>query len=205
MSSAPRPDGKRGVDLKSVVLGCAQPGEEKYLGQFSDALRHLSDRATHLYVEKTQYWYSLAPNVTRIAVERAANFSNRDADELVRAIVGKQRDRASFHALQIFAEGPGDVPDNDDGVRLVVLSPNVTHSLGDNNSSALKLAEKIIAQRDAGPRVNRNLLVFVAAQVSRLGELRDAARSQLAWGSIIESDNLELTPQTVGTSENQKT
>ena len=37
MSSAPRPDGKRGVDVKSVVLGCAQPGEP--LGQFSDALR----------------------------------------------------------------------------------------------------------------------------------------------------------------------
>ena len=35
MGSAPRPDGRRGVDLKSVVLGCAQPGESP--GQFADA------------------------------------------------------------------------------------------------------------------------------------------------------------------------
>ena len=191
MSSAPRPDGKRGVDMKSVVLGCAQPGEP--LGQFSDALRRLSDRATHLYVDGSQYWYSLVPNVTRIAEDRASNYDNRDADDLVRPLVAAQRERGDFVAVQVFAEGPGDVPDNDDGVRLVVLAPTVTHSTGDDSSSAIDLAEKILAQRDAGPRLNRNLLVFVAAHVNRVGELRSAARSHLAWRSILESDDLELT------------
>ncbi|MCY3849326.1 MAG: DUF499 domain-containing protein [Acidimicrobiaceae bacterium] len=192
MSSAPRPDGKRGVDVKSVVLGCAQPGEP--LGQFSDALRRLSDRATHLYVDRSQYWYSLVPNVTRIAEDRASNYDDRDADDLVRPMVANQRDRGDFHAVQVFAEGPGDVPDNDDGVRLVVLAPSVAHSTGDDNSAAIKSAEKILAQRDAGPRLNRNLLVFVAADANRVGELRDAARALLAWRSIVvSSDDLQLT------------
>ena len=191
MSSAPRPDGKRGVDMKSVVLGCAQPGEP--LGQFSDALRRLSDRATHLYVDGSQYWYSLVPNVTRIAEDRASNYDERDADDLVRPLISAQRERGDFFAVQVFAEGPGDVPDNDDGVRLVVLAPTVTHSAGDASSSAIKLAEKILAQRDAGPRLNRNLLVFVAAHVNRVQELRSAARSHLAWRSIVNSDDLELT------------
>ncbi|MDE0067328.1 MAG: DUF499 domain-containing protein [Acidimicrobiaceae bacterium] len=193
MSSAPRPDGKRGVDVKSVVLGCAQPGES--LGQFSDALRRLSDRATHLYVDGSHYWYSLVPNVTRIAEDRASNYDDRDADDLVRPMVAKQRDRGDFHAVQVFAEGPGDVPDNDDGVRLVVLAPSVAHSTGDDNSAAIQSAEKILAQRDAGPRLNSNLLVFVAADANRVGELRDAARAFLAWRSIIDSrDDLQLTP-----------
>ena len=192
MSSAPRPDGKRGVDVKSVVLGCAQPGEP--LGQFSDALRRLSDRATHLYVDGAQYWYSLTPNVTRIAEDRASNYEDRDADDLVRPLVAAQRDRGDFHAVQVFAEGPGDVPDNDDGVRLVVLTPDVTHSAGDQSSPAVDLAERILAQRDAGPRLNRNLLVFAAAGASRVAELRDAARSNLAWGSIVDDrEELHLT------------
>ena len=88
MGSAPRPDGRRGVDLKSVVLGCAQPGESP--GQFADALRRLSGEATHLYVDGAQYWYSLIPNVTRIAADRAgSNYDDRDADDDVRGRIGQ--------------------------------------------------------------------------------------------------------------------
>ena len=193
MGSAPRPDAKRGVDLRSVVLGCTQPGESP--GQFADALKRLSGEATHLYVDGNQYWYSLQPNVTRMAADRAAsNYTDRDADDEIKRRMGRQRDRGNFAAVQIFAEGPGDVPDNDDGVRLVVLSPGVTHSSGDDNSPAVALAERILAQREGGPRLNRNMLVFTAAAANRLGELRAATRSYLAWCSIVDdSASLDLT------------
>ena len=192
MGSAPRPDGKRGVDLKSVVLGCAQPGEPPQ--QFADALKRLSGEATHLYVNGAQYWYSLIPNVTRIADERArSNFDDRDADDETRTRITAQRDRGAFTAVQVFAEGPGDVPDNDDGVRLVILEPNATHSPNDANSPAVTLASRILAQRDAGPRLNRNLVVFVAAAANRLAELRNAARHYLAWKSITGDESMDLT------------
>ena len=56
------------------------------------------------------------------------------------------------------------------GVRLVVLAPRATHSAGDKNSPAVALAGRILAQREAGPRLNRNMLVFAAAAANRLGE-----------------------------------
>lgn len=193
MGSAPRPDGSRGVDLKRIVLGCAQPGEP--LGQFADALKRLSGQATHLYVDGAQYWYSLQPNVTRVAADRAAsNFNDRDADDEIKRRLREQRDLGSFTGVQVFAEGPGDVPDDDDGVRLVILTPEVSHTANDANSPAVALADRILSQRDGGPRLNRNLLVFTAAAAVRLGELRAAARSYLAWCSIVEdSVALDLT------------
>ncbi len=190
MSSAPRPDGSRGVDLKSVVLGCVQPGEP--VPQFADALKRLSGQATHLYVDGSQYWYSLQPNVTRVAADRAAsNYTDRDADDEVKARVATQTNRGNFSAIQIFAEGPGDVPDDDGGVRLVILASDATHSANDENSPAINLATEILSQRDGGPRLNRNLLVFTAAAANRLTELRAAARSLLAWKSIVD-DNVAL-------------
>lgn len=192
MASAAKPDSARGVDIKSVVLGCVQPGEPPQ--QFADALARLSGLATHLYVDGAQYWYSLQPNVTRLASDRAAsNFTDHDADDEVRARIARQS-RDPFTAMQVFAEGPGDVPDDDDGVRLVVLTPDVSHQMNDTNSSAVQLAAQILAQRDGGPRLNRNMLVFLAAAAPRLGELRAAARRHLAWKSIVaDHEALDLT------------
>lgn len=203
MGSAPRPDGKRGVDLKSVVLGCVQPGEPA--GQFADALRRLSGEATHLYVDGAQYWYSLRPNVTRIAADRAAsNYTDEHADDEVKARLTSQRDRGDFAAVQIFAEGPGDVPDDDDGVRLVVLAPEATHSPNDEHSPAVVLARSILDQRHGGPRLNRNQLIFAAASANRLRELRDAARLYLAWQSIVDDhEALDLTPHQKSQAESK--
>ncbi len=194
MGSAAKPDGKRGVNLKQVALGCVQPGEP--VGQFGDALKRLSGQATHLYVDGEQYWYSLQRNANREAADRAAsNFSDRDADDEVKKRIAKQRDRGNFASIQVFAEGSGDVPDDDDGVRLVVLSPNVTHSSSDEHSPAVELASTILSQRDGGPRLNRNLLVFTAAAANRLSELRSATRMYLAWESIVrDPESLQLTP-----------
>ena len=205
MGSAPRPDAKRGVDLRSVVLGCTQPGEPP--GQFADALKRLSGEATHLYVDGNQYWYSLQPNVTRMAADRAAsNYTDRDADDEVRRRLGRQRDRGNFAAVQVFAEGPGDVPDNDDGVRLVVLAPDATHSSGDANSPALELAGRILAQREGGPRLNRNMVVFTAAAANRLGELRAATRAHLAWCSIVDdAASLDLTAHQASQARTKQT
>ena len=188
--------GRRDIDRKRVVLGCVQPGEPST--QFVDALRRLASEATYLYVDGASYWYSLQPNVTRMALDRAGGYSDRDADEEVRKRIEGQSGRGkrgSFAAVQVFAEGPGDVPDDDDGVRLVVLTPEKTHSRGDEYSQASDLAEEMLNQRDAGPRLNQNMLVFTAASASRLEDLRAAAKSFLAWKSIVEeAERLNLTP-----------
>ncbi len=194
MGSAPRPDTSRGVDTKSIVLGCAQPGEP--VGRFRDALRRLSERATHLYVDGARYWYSLQPNVNRMAAERAEqNFTDFDADDLVRNRMVAERRRGLFSGVHVFPQGPGDVPDRDDGVRLVVIDPLSVHHPNDDNSPAITAAAELLAQRAAGPRFHRNLAVFLAASAPRREELRSAARMHLAWKSICEdAEILQLNP-----------
>jgi predicted AAA+ superfamily ATPase len=190
LGTAPRTEDKRGVDLKRIVLGCAQPGEKP--GVFQDALRHVASRATYLYNDSAQYWYDTKPTLARLAADRAeSNYSDDDADIEIRKRVQAQRDRASFTTVHVFPDGPGDVPDEDDGVRLVVLPPAAAHKSNGDESEAVRQARVILDQRQGGPRINRNLLVFLAADANLVSDLRRAVRSLLAWQSILNESGAE--------------
>jgi predicted AAA+ superfamily ATPase len=194
LASAPRDGQNPGVESNRVVLGAAQPGEAP--GSFKDALGRLSSLATYVYVDGSRYWYSLKANINRLATERAnSNFNDDSADDEIKRRLQSVRRSEPFAAVHVFPDGPGDVTDDDDGVHLVVLPPTHSHVPNTGDSAALKLAETILGQRSAGPRVNRNLLVFVAATEARLAEIRQAARTYLAWKSVEEDkDKLQLTP-----------
>lgn len=194
LATAPRSDNNRGIDLKNVLLAVVQPGEAT--GTFSDALTRMSSEATYLYVNASQYWFNLRANVTRLANDRAnSNFSVHDADAEVKRRLQAERGKGLFSALHIFPDGPGDVMDDNDGVHLVVLSVEHPHVANAMDSKAIKIAEQIMTQRNAGPRMNQNLLVFVAANEARLNDIRGAAKQYLAWRSILEDkDVLQLIP-----------
>ena len=184
MGSAPREEGRRGIDLKRVMLGCAQPGES--VGVFGDALRRLSSDATYLYVDGVLYWYSLQASVARVAKDRAeSHFTDADADEEVRnRLQADSRARGAFGAVHVFSDGPGDIPDESAYVRLIVLPLNRPHVSRDMISDAIEAARAILDQRQGGPRINRNMLVFLAPDLSRAADLRAEARRYLAWKSI---------------------
>ncbi|MEX1093411.1 MAG: DUF499 domain-containing protein [Acidimicrobiia bacterium] len=185
VGSAPRQEDRRGVDLKHIVLGCVQPGEKS--GVIQDALRHLSSEATYLYSQGAQYWYDTKPTLTRLASDRAeSNFTDDDADIEIRNRVQASRSPGPFGAVHVFPDGPGDVPDEDDGVRLVILPPTAPHRSGTEASPAVHAASAILEQRQGGPRSNRNLLAFLAADPNRVPELRAAVRDWMAWKSILE-------------------
>jgi predicted AAA+ superfamily ATPase len=195
LASAPREEVRRGIDIKLITLGVAQPGEAP--GTFADALRRLSGDATYLYVDGAQYWYALRANITRLAADRAnSNVTDDDADDEIRRRLQIPRGVGPFAAVHAFPDGPGDVADDDDGVHLVVLPTHAHHVPNVDDSPAVMMAENILAQRSAGPRLNRNLLIFCAASEARLAELRSATRQNLAWKSILDDhqrDKLELT------------
>jgi predicted AAA+ superfamily ATPase len=191
LASAPREEARRGIDLKLITLGVAQPGEAP--GTFADALRRLSGEATYLYVDGAQYWYSLRANITRLAADRAnSNFNDDNSDDEVRRRLGQIRDLGPFVALHAFPDGPGDVTDDDDGVHLVVLPTSAHHVPSVDLSPAISLANEILSQRNAGPRLNRNMLVFVAPGEARLAELRTVTRQYLAWKSILDDEANEM-------------
>lgn len=202
VGSAPRQEDRRGVDLKHIVLGCVQPGERP--GILQDALRHLSSEATYLYSQGAQYWYDTKPTLTRLASDRAeSNFSDDDADSLIARRIQSSRSLGSFGAVHVFPEGPGDVPDNEDAVRLVILPLGAPHQPG-SDSASIAAAASILEQRQGGPRINRNLLAFLAADPNRVPELRMAVRDWLAWTSILDergADGLDLSGSEIKQAE----
>lgn len=193
LGSAPaRPAADRGLDVRSIRLGCVQPGEAP--ATFGDALRRLADQATYLYVDGQRYWYSPRPSVARLAQDRAASHvGDDDVDqEIRRRLQRSDRQRGDFAAVHTAPRGPGDVPD-DPEVRLVVLGPEHPHAGGSSDSPARVAAQRILDKRATGDRLHRNMLVFLAADRGRLQELRQAVRQQLAWSSIeAEKDTLGL-------------
>jgi predicted AAA+ superfamily ATPase len=184
----------RGIDDRSIKLGCVQPGESP--ATFGDALRRLTDQATYLYVDGQRYWYSLQPSVTRLAHDRAlSHFTDDDVDEEIRrrlADAGRTGQRGDFAYVHPAPRSPGEVPDEPE-VRLVVLGPEHSHSGKTANSPARVTAEHFLDKRAAGDRLHRNMLVFLAADRARLEDLRQAVRAFLAWRSIAaEKETLNL-------------
>ena len=152
------------------MLGCVQPGES--VGQFADALKRLSGQATHLYVEGAQYWYSLQPNVTRVAADRAAsNFTDRDADDEVARAVGAAvawgvrgdagvRRRTGRRTGRRRRESGWSCSRRTSRTLRTTPTPRRLNSPGRSSVSARAVRVS-----------NRNLVVFVAAAANRLAEL----------------------------------
>jgi hypothetical protein len=175
----------RGIDDRSVKLGCVQPGETP--ATFGDALRRLTDQATYLYVDGQRYWFSLQPSVTRLAQDRAAShFTDDDVDEEIRRrliTATRAGQRGDFATVHPAPRTPAEVPDEAE-VRLIVLGPEHPHSGKTTDSPARLAAQRFLDQRSGGARIHRNMLVILAADRSRLAELRLGVRDYLAWKSI---------------------
>ena len=204
MGSAPTlQQTNRGIDDRSIKLGCVQPGESPAI--FGDALRRLSTRAMYLVEDHGQYWYALGQTISRTAEDRKqSRFLEEHADEAIRRRLIAVRERGSFAGVHWAPRGPAEVTDEDEA-RLVVLGPDHPHASGTEVTAARAMVERILAERAAGPRLNRNMLVFVAPDKARLEELRDATRSFLAWESVVgDHEELNLDAQQRRHAETQR-
>lgn len=181
----------KGIDDRSIKLGCVQPGESP--ATFGDALRRLANRATYLVEDGGQYWFALGQTISRTAADRAqSRFVDEHADDEIRRRLLATRERGDFAGIHWAPRDATEVPDEMDA-RLVVLGPEHHHSNGADITPAVNMAMSIMPARAGGPRLFRNALVFAAPDTSRLEELRSAARSYLAWKSIWdEKEELNL-------------
>jgi hypothetical protein len=183
----------RGLDIRRIRLGCVQPGEN--IAVFGDALRQLGDQAAHLYADGARYWYSTQPNVGYVARDRAAQQEEDDMLAEIRQRLRKQQgQRGGFAKVYPAPESSGDVPDEPDG-RLVILPPERAHIAGLDSSPALLMGMEFLEKRGSSQRIYRNTLVFLAADKTRLGELKEACAQYRAWKSIHdEREILGLDP-----------
>jgi predicted AAA+ superfamily ATPase len=191
MGSAPLARAKSpGIDDRRVRLGCVQPGENT--PTFGDALRRLTDQATHLYVDGKRFWFSTQPSVTRLAQDRAAQQIIDDVWVELKRRLRADRQRGDFVGVHQVPETSGDVPDEME-VRLVILGPETPHVSKAKDSPARIAAEEILSKRGNSPRLYRNMLVFLAPDRARLNDLEQAIRQYLAWKSICdERESLNL-------------
>lgn len=92
-------------------------------------------------------------------------------DEEIRRRLRAQRMRGDFAASHAAPSGAAEVPDQA-GARLVVLGPQDPHREGEATSPGLERAAALLEDAGSGPRAYRNMLVFLAADVAGLADLR---------------------------------
>lgn len=191
VGSAPLAKAKNpGIDDRRIRLGCVQPGEN--VATFGDALRRLTDQATHLYIDGKRYWYSTQPSVTRLAQDRAAQQDIDQVWEELKRRLRTDKQRGEFAAVHMVPESTGHVPDEMEA-RLVILGPEKPHTGKAMDSKARIEAEKILQNRGNSPRIFKNMLIFLAPDKTRLDDLDQAIRNYLAWDSIWkEKETLNL-------------
>ena len=182
-----------GIDDRRVRLGCVQPGET--VAVFGDALRRITDRAKYIHQEGQRYWISRKANLNRFAEDRASTLL-REREvlfaELVSRITKEARRRGDFVGVHACPETSNDVGD-EPTTRLVILHPKFAHKKGGNESAALDQAKAILESKGTGPRLERNCLVFLAADAKDLDPLLQAVANYLAWKSIeAEAEQMDL-------------
>ena len=204
LGSAPMQDAaNKGLDDRQVKFGCVQPGETS--GTFGDALRKLADQATYLYVNEGRYWYSTQPSVNRLAEERAERFHPEDvAEEIRRRLLEEAKQRGDFCKVHPCPASYNEVVDEPEA-KLVILGPDYPNAAKAADSPARQLAAEILNRGSAGRNCG-NMLVFLAADKTRFGDLDKAVRLYLAWKSIDnEKVSLDLTPFQANQVDQKKT
>jgi hypothetical protein len=136
-----------------------------------------------------------------MAREHADRLKDRPEEtwaEIVRRLVPERAARGMFAQVQVGPERSDDIPD-EPAVRLVIMHPQYRHARGDFDGPAGHFASMAAQGRGTAHRINRNMVVFLAADAKRYEELDDAVRQYLAWRELAGTEDrireLELPPQ----------
>src|SRR5262249_33875776 len=148
-----------------------------------DALRRLTDQTTYLYQDGRRYWYSKQPSVAQLARDRAAQQRDEDVfDEIRHRLREETRNRAAF--TRVYSCVPHSEIGDEDKARLDTTAPREPHAAKNMWRAAITAALQCLDNHGTAPRLKRNTLVFLAADRTRLEDLKKAVRDFLAWQSI---------------------
>lgn len=189
----------KGLETQRVFLGTAMPGDT--VGNFHSALNQLGDRATYFYSGSGKYWYDLQANISRRAKDHADRLHKDEVSaEIAKRLSDQDKAPGDFAGVSVCPEETDDIGDVDEA-RLVILHPRLTYLNGRSESAkgredggAKAFALKAAEHRGSASRVNRNMVVFLAADGSRMEELDQAVRVYLGWSEVLDKqDELDLT------------
>ncbi|MES1941729.1 hypothetical protein T5B8_15895 [Salinisphaera sp. T5B8] len=178
----------RGINVHRILLGCLEPGQTPAV--YLDVLRRLRDRLQYLFAEQDRFWFDTRPNLRREMEGRKGGFSDlEDVFPLLRGRLSRLFGKGNcFGGIHVFTPS-ADVPDDyGKGPRLVVLPYQDGYSRAEP-SRAQAAAEEILRNRGDQPRQKQNRLLFLAADYDAVSRLKEQARTQLAWNSIVNDVN----------------
>ena len=195
-----------GINDKQINLGVTSPGESPTV--FGDALRRLADRARFMHSDLGRYWYATSPNLNRLAADRAEQAEGAlvqiEVDKALTTYVNGITDRGELERVQLASEeGSAAIPDEANGLRLVVLGVDHPHS-GNDESPAMPKIKEMLFQRGTAPRTHRNTLVFIAVDLRRVDDIKQAMRLALAWEGIVkdaQKSRLDLKKSEMASAE----
>ena len=179
----------RGIDRARVLLGCVQPGQTASL--YIDALGRLADRLHFLNssgdktLENTRYWFDTRATLRREMEERKQRFAEGAEvrgrlAEVMRRVAGSGGVVDGVHCFTPHS----DVPD-DTALRLVILPPEAGYTREEPRMAVDPILD-MLRNNGARPRQRVNRLLFLAADLAGANRAREAARTALAWASIVE-------------------
>lgn len=112
--------------------------------------------------------------------------------EIVARLRSQQRVSGDFAGVHICPAENADVPDTDEA-RLVVLHPKVSHARK-TESPAWEFVKNATERKGGANRVHRNMVVYLAADETRLAELEIAVRDFLGWSHVLDNEaDLDLS------------
>ena len=192
---ASRSQNIKGIKVEEIRLGACQPNE-KNIATFDDALAKLQNELTYLYSEDNRYWYDTRPTLKKTENDRASQFEKIRLNEEIENRLHKFQPLDPFSKLHICPTGSGDVQDINQGMRLVILSPEDHYNkIEEESCKALAKAREILDNYgDKSNRTYKNTLVFLAADENQ-DTLYSYVRHFLAWKSI-ETDREKLNLDT---------
>ena len=175
-----------GIDTKSAMLGTCQPNERPVV--FEDALQRLCSQARYMHASPDGSWYSRNPSINREAIDKASRLEEilvaHQIDQELKNQIMSSTNKGPFQAVQVAPEGSADIPDEPEGVRLVVLGVSYPHN-GKSNSLAVTRAMEIFQHRGKSPRSYRNTLIFLALNMDAWSVVNETMRRKMAWEGIL--------------------
>lgn len=194
--------GNRGLDRARVLLGSLQPGQTSSV--YSDALNRLADLLHYMNAsgdkgqDTTRFWFDTRANLRREMNDRRSRFEELQVrTKIAEAVKAGFGPASVFDGVHVFTPH-GDIPD-DSGLRLVALPPDRWFSKEEARHAGDAVLE-VVRSHGVVARHRANRLMFIAVDINIAERLRQAARTVLAWVSIVK----DIENGTLNVDLNQK-
>jgi predicted AAA+ superfamily ATPase len=171
----------RGIDGSHIRLGSLQPGDT--IPTYNDAHSKLNNELSYLYSSSDHSWFDTKPTLKKMVAERARVCKETDLFHAIEETLRKELGRNSALSIHPFPASSSDVGD-EPRVSLVVLKPQQTYKKDESQCPAIKTAKDIFENRGNSPRINRNMILFLAPDSEVIDQLKNETSYLLAWESI---------------------